>query len=179
MWEGIYPTGEFKGEFFFPCLAYQHRVFFLQKAKQNKLTNIHQSHQNKFHAATLRTLTQKFSQIGENGPANPADRALWEYFADLYKNSNKGIKGRGKDRRISTKRSAQRDSMERVSVESDESVKMRRGSYDGFSVYGSSSDGDEEGYYIGRRQEHEQELKHEHGHGRGGQGHGHGHGHAH
>lgn len=26
---------------------------------------------------------------------------MWEYFALLYKNSNKGIKGRGKDRRIS------------------------------------------------------------------------------
>lgn len=31
-----------------------------------------------------------------------ADRELWEYFATLYKNSNKGIKGRGKDRRIFT-----------------------------------------------------------------------------
>lgn len=30
------------------------------------------------------------------------DKELWEYFAALYKNSNKGIKGRGKDRRIST-----------------------------------------------------------------------------
>lgn len=29
------------------------------------------------------------------------DKELWEYFAALYKNSNKGIKGRGKDRRIS------------------------------------------------------------------------------
>lgn len=28
------------------------------------------------------------------------DKELWEYFAFLYKNSNKGIKGRGKDRRI-------------------------------------------------------------------------------
>jgi len=32
----------------------------------------------------------------------PQDKVLWEYFASLYKNSNKGIKGRGKDRRIST-----------------------------------------------------------------------------
>ena len=107
----------------------------------------------------------RFSQIGENGPANPADRALWEYFADLYKNSNKGIKGRGKDRRISTKLSAQRDSMERVSVESDESVKMRRGSYDGFSVYGSSSEGDEEGYYIDRRGHGHEHHGHEASHG--------------
>ncbi len=29
-----------------------------------------------------------------------ADLELWEYFATLYKNSNKGIKGRGKDRKV-------------------------------------------------------------------------------
>ena len=29
-----------------------------------------------------------------------SDKELWEYFSTLYKNSNKGIKGRGKDRRI-------------------------------------------------------------------------------
>ena len=29
-----------------------------------------------------------------------ADKELWEYFANLYKNSNKGIKGRGKDRKV-------------------------------------------------------------------------------
>jgi len=33
---------------------------------------------------------------------NAADKELWEYFADLYKNSNKGIKGRGKDRKVGT-----------------------------------------------------------------------------
>jgi len=32
---------------------------------------------------------------------SPEEKELWEYFASLYKNSNKGIKGRGKDRRIS------------------------------------------------------------------------------
>ena len=31
-----------------------------------------------------------------------SDKELWEYFSTLYKNSNKGIKGRGKDRRIKT-----------------------------------------------------------------------------
>ncbi|KAF2404215.1 hypothetical protein EJ06DRAFT_553136 [Trichodelitschia bisporula] len=59
------------------------------------------SHQNKFHANTLRYLTQKFSQICEGDSVTAQDKELWEYFADLYKNSNKGIKGRGKDRRIS------------------------------------------------------------------------------
>ncbi|CAG7981775.1 unnamed protein product [Penicillium nalgiovense] len=148
------------------------------------------SHQNKFHAATLHNLTIRFSQMGENGPMNmnAADRELWIYFAGLYKNSNKGIKGRGKDRRISTtKRSDAQsscDSMDRLqSVESEEGVSkmhmqmgMRRGSFeDGFSVYNaSSSDGDDgETYYIDRRA-HIQGHGHGHGHGHG-PGHGHGH----
>lgn len=37
----------------------------------------------------------------EGDPVTTMDKDLWEYFATLYKNSNKGIKGRGKDRRIS------------------------------------------------------------------------------
>ncbi|EON65874.1 hypothetical protein W97_05116 [Coniosporium apollinis CBS 100218] len=60
------------------------------------------SHQNKFHASALRYLTQKFACIQEGDPVTTQDKELWEYFASLYKNSNKGIKGRGKDRRIST-----------------------------------------------------------------------------
>jgi len=59
------------------------------------------SHQNKFHAATLRYLTQKFANINPGDNVTQDDKELWEYFASLYKNSNKGIKGRGKDRRIS------------------------------------------------------------------------------
>ncbi|KAH5493108.1 hypothetical protein HBI42_070250 [Parastagonospora nodorum] len=59
------------------------------------------SHQNKFHASTLKYLTQKFATITPGDYVSHADKELWEYFASLYKNSNKGIKGRGKDRRIS------------------------------------------------------------------------------
>ncbi|KNG52586.1 zinc finger protein ozf [Stemphylium lycopersici] len=59
------------------------------------------SHQNKFHAATLRYLTTKFATISMGDWVSKEDKELWEYFASLYKNSNKGIKGRGKDRRIS------------------------------------------------------------------------------
>jgi hypothetical protein len=44
----------------------------------------------------------KFSHIREGDQVTSQDKELWEYFAILYKNSNKGIKGRGKDRRIST-----------------------------------------------------------------------------
>jgi hypothetical protein len=60
-----------------------------------------QSHQNKFHAATLKYLTQKFATISPGDWVSQEDKELWEYFASLYKNSNKGIKGRGSNRRIS------------------------------------------------------------------------------
>jgi hypothetical protein len=65
------------------------------------VSNNWQSHQNKFHAATIRFLTQKFANISPGDWVSHEDKELWEYFASLYKNSNKGIKGRGKDRRIS------------------------------------------------------------------------------
>ncbi|WEW61875.1 DNA-binding transcription factor [Emydomyces testavorans] len=60
------------------------------------------SHQNKFHAQTLRELTLRFSTLTDAERLAPQDIELWEYFATLYKNSNKGIKGRGKDRRVSS-----------------------------------------------------------------------------
>ncbi|MCJ1405139.1 hypothetical protein MMC11_008365 [Xylographa trunciseda] len=59
------------------------------------------SHQNKFHAEALRKLTGKFASMQEGDAVSATDKELWEYFSALYKNSNKGIKGRGKDRRIS------------------------------------------------------------------------------
>ncbi|KAH8689698.1 hypothetical protein BGW36DRAFT_308597 [Talaromyces proteolyticus] len=59
------------------------------------------SHQNKFHATTLRNLTLRFAHLNDPDSMSPDDRNLWEYFSSLYKNSNKGIKGRGKDRKIS------------------------------------------------------------------------------
>lgn len=56
-----------------------------------------QSHQNKFHAATLQDLTRRFASLMENGEAMSADeQELWSYLAKLYEYSNKGIKGRGK-----------------------------------------------------------------------------------
>ncbi|PQE05170.1 C2H2 transcription factor protein [Rutstroemia sp. NJR-2017a BVV2] len=59
------------------------------------------SHQNKYHTATLRRLTNRFANISDADKITSADKELWEYFAALYKNSNKGIKGRGKDHRVS------------------------------------------------------------------------------
>jgi hypothetical protein len=57
------------------------------------------SHQNKFHVTSLRTLTEKFARMDPND-ISPQDRELFDYFAEMYKNSNRGIKGRGKDRKI-------------------------------------------------------------------------------
>ncbi|KAL5615625.1 hypothetical protein BROUX41_005663 [Berkeleyomyces rouxiae] len=60
------------------------------------------AHQNKFHEATIKMLTDKFSKMSAGERANQADPdvKVWEYFATLYKNSNKGIKGRGKGRKV-------------------------------------------------------------------------------
>ena len=58
------------------------------------------AHMNKFHKETLARLSEQFAhgapQVGESDE----ERQLREYFTDLYKNSNKGIKGRGKGRKV-------------------------------------------------------------------------------
>ena len=60
-----------------------------------------------------------------------ADKELWQYFATLYKNSNKGIKGRGKDRKISGKNStdALHDDMRTGSPTSSQSSHSHNGAY--------------------------------------------------
>lgn len=60
------------------------------------------SHQNKFHLPTLTKLTQTFASITGDALAQlPEDeKELLEYFAKLYKNANKGIRGRGKGKRV-------------------------------------------------------------------------------
>lgn len=57
-------------------------------------------HQNRFHSDTIRTLTTKFASIKDGDIVKASEKKAWEYFANLYKNSNKGIKGRGKDSKI-------------------------------------------------------------------------------
>ncbi|KAI5461301.1 hypothetical protein BGZ63DRAFT_232140 [Mariannaea sp. PMI_226] len=64
------------------------------------------THQNNFHKQTLKVLTAKFAHMlncGHEIPEN--DRDLFEYFATHYKNSNKGIKGRGKARTVAERKS--------------------------------------------------------------------------
>lgn len=59
------------------------------------------SHQNKFHVETIRRLKSRFECIREGDVVDVWEKEMWEYFGSLYKNCNKGIKGRGKDRKIS------------------------------------------------------------------------------
>ncbi|PBP20531.1 hypothetical protein BUE80_DR008624 [Diplocarpon rosae] len=58
------------------------------------------AHINKFHKATMTQLTAKFESIEAVGDIPAADRELWEYFADLFKHSNQGIKGRGTNNKV-------------------------------------------------------------------------------
>ena len=120
-----------------------------------------QSHQNKFHSGTLRNLTMKFASLQEGDSVSVADKQLWEYFSTLYKNSNKGIKGRGKDRRISTV-STDLEAVGRVdrggSTSSELSSHRRPNTIgDGRraepgSSSGASSDGSEQEFgYVGQR----------------------------
>jgi hypothetical protein len=52
------------------------------------------------HARTIHDLTAKCASIKDGDVVASADKEQWEYFANLYKNSNKGIKGRGKVRKV-------------------------------------------------------------------------------
>ena len=59
------------------------------------------AHQNRFHWETIRDLTVRFASVQDEHSVSGADKEMWEYFSTHYKHSNKGIKGRGKDRRVS------------------------------------------------------------------------------
>lgn len=54
------------------------------------------AHMNKFHKETLARLSEKFVR----DQVAPEEAELRDYFQDLYKHSNKGIKGRGKGRKV-------------------------------------------------------------------------------
>ncbi|KAI3534052.1 hypothetical protein CABS02_13373 [Colletotrichum abscissum] len=58
------------------------------------------NHQNKYHEKTVRELTDWVISIPDMNGLTNAQRKTIIYFKDLHKNSNKGIKGRGKGRRV-------------------------------------------------------------------------------
>ncbi|OBT60343.1 hypothetical protein VE03_10244 [Pseudogymnoascus sp. 23342-1-I1] len=61
------------------------------------------NHMNKFHMETLTGLTARFreSEVKEGRKEGEEDELL-EYFRSLYRNANKGIKGRGKGRKVAS-----------------------------------------------------------------------------
>ncbi|CAI2023875.1 hypothetical protein SEUBUCD646_0H01600 [Saccharomyces eubayanus] len=61
------------------------------------------AHQNRFHKETLNALTAKLADMNPSENIPHEERQLLEYFASIYKNSNRGIKGRGKG--VGTKKS--------------------------------------------------------------------------
>ncbi|CCK71992.1 C2H2-type zinc finger protein KNAG_0I02070 [Huiozyma naganishii CBS 8797] len=54
------------------------------------------SHQNRFHQNTLTELTRRLANLDPAENISAEEREMLNYFASLYKNSNKGIKGRGR-----------------------------------------------------------------------------------
>ncbi|GAB7357253.1 hypothetical protein MBLNU459_g8230t3 [Dothideomycetes sp. NU459] len=107
-------------------------VDILMKAIQTKTTQPDPSvqQQNKFHGETIRNLKRTFELMREGDVVSSWEKEMWEYFGSLYKNCNKGIKGRGKDRRIS-------NTGHHSATPKQEDDEPRRGSYS--SVSSSSS----------------------------------------
>ncbi|KAF4125531.1 ZnF C2H2 [Geosmithia morbida] len=58
------------------------------------------THQSNLHKEAIHNLTAKFVQFTNNGYVPEEYRALFDYFKLHYKNNNRGIKGRGKARKI-------------------------------------------------------------------------------
>ncbi|KZL80474.1 c2h2 transcription factor [Colletotrichum incanum] len=61
------------------------------------------NYQNKYHEKTLMQMTDWIVSISDIDALSDEQREIYRYFANLYKNSNKGIKGRGKDCRVSNR----------------------------------------------------------------------------
>lgn len=59
-------------------------------------------HQNKFHLPTLNRLTQSLAELSGDALENlpPEEKDLLDYFRKLYKNLNKGIRGRGRGKKV-------------------------------------------------------------------------------
>ncbi|CEJ80946.1 hypothetical protein VHEMI01102 [[Torrubiella] hemipterigena] len=62
------------------------------------------THQNNFHKDTLKSLTVLFVEFARSGEIPEDQRELFDYFKQHYKNSNKGVKGRGKARTVAARK---------------------------------------------------------------------------
>lgn len=59
-----------------------------------------QYHQNKYHNETIKALAARFDNIEDWSTVSKEDMEIFKDFAEVHKNSNKGIKGRGKHRKV-------------------------------------------------------------------------------
>ncbi|KAJ2968699.1 hypothetical protein NQ176_g9054 [Zarea fungicola] len=62
------------------------------------------THQNNFHKETIQRLTSMFAKFAAEGEIPEEHQSLFEYFDEHYKNSNKGVKGRGKARTVAARK---------------------------------------------------------------------------
>ncbi|KAI1377451.1 hypothetical protein F4677DRAFT_58755 [Hypoxylon crocopeplum] len=61
------------------------------------------THHNRSHKEAIKDLTMRFNNLGPDEELPEEDQKLFRHFAELYKNSNKGIKGRGSNRTVNPK----------------------------------------------------------------------------
>ncbi|KAI0119150.1 hypothetical protein F4814DRAFT_228664 [Daldinia grandis] len=53
------------------------------------------THHNAYHKETIKRLTQRFQNMAHSEELSEEETKIFKHFAELYKNLNKGIKGRG------------------------------------------------------------------------------------
>lgn len=58
------------------------------------------THHNNFHKDAIKDLTTRFNNLAPGEHLSENEQKLFAHFAELYKNLNKGIKGRGRNRRV-------------------------------------------------------------------------------
>ncbi|KAI2470320.1 hypothetical protein F4781DRAFT_183015 [Annulohypoxylon bovei var. microspora] len=75
----------------FRCVFYNCQKTFGQRGNLK-------THHNNFHKDDIKELTMKFKSLAPGDSLSEEDQKLFNHFAELYKNSNKGIKGRGANR---------------------------------------------------------------------------------
>ena len=100
----------------------------------------------------------KFASITDREAVPDADKDLWEYFSELYKNSNKGIKGRGKGRKIAAMPASISPRTEQETMIAGATSTGKRLSHEGSAV-GQSEEEEESSEGSVEEEENEVNLK--------------------
>lgn len=77
-----------------------HPPFHQQLRQPSSNTRRTQTHQNAFHRDTVLALTTKFASITDESALTTKEKELIKYLMSVHNNANKGIKGRGKGRKV-------------------------------------------------------------------------------